>query len=224
MRLGHCLVDVLAGEVEVPRRMPALDDRQEAAVEPAAVGDRPVLAVRPRDLGDLPAEERAVEGGGGLDVGRDQVVPGQGADGVDQSRPDALLRLPDRDHGPLRIGEGRHAPCVEDVEGRRQDVGAELGSPGRARVDVRHGDVAVPVRRDALVLALAETGDAVALHLGHRVHGALADRDVVVAPTEERAIELLGAVDVVGLQVDPAEGSGCVARAFAHAATLPRAR
>ena len=44
-------VDVLDGEVEVPRRMAALDVGRMAAVEPAVVGDRPVLALGAGDLG-----------------------------------------------------------------------------------------------------------------------------------------------------------------------------
>ena len=49
----------------------------------------------------------------------------------------------------LRVREGRHAPGVEDVEGLRQQGGAELGGAGGAGVGGLDGDVAVPVRRHA---------------------------------------------------------------------------
>ena len=52
----------------------------------------------------------------------------------------------------LRVREGRHAPGVEDVEGLRQQRGAELGGAGGAGVGVLDGDVAVPVRRHVLAL------------------------------------------------------------------------
>ena len=218
-------VAVLHGEVEVPRRMPVRRRRHDAAVQPAAIGDRPVRAIRARGLLDRPSEQLAIEGGRGLDVGRDQVVPAQRPGRVDEAGADVGARLPDHEDRALRVLDDRHAPGVEDVEHLAHDRSAELLRACRGAVGVLHGDVAVPVRGLHAGRHRRDGGDVVAVDLGHRVVVAVADRDVLVGPAQQVGIEGLRRFDVVGVQVHPGEGPGRVAGAFAHAGeTRRRAR
>jgi hypothetical protein len=132
------------------------------------------------------------------------------------TRPAPMLFLgcqSDQDRA-LGIGEGGHPPGIEDVEGLGQQARAELGGARRARVDVLDGDVAVPVRGNALVLALPEPGDVVPVHLRHGVDGVVADGDVRIGPAQEVAVEALGASRSSvcrsdQLKVPPVDGS-CV--------------
>lgn len=128
-----------------------------------------------------------------------------------------LLRLPDHDLGPFRVGDHGHATGVQDVvriggrptsrPGRRHDrlcvVGPDVGVPGRLRrrafgdrTDGRH--VAAPDAADVV-------GDA-----------RLRRHDVLDLPTEKRPVEAGRGVGVGLTAVGPAGDTGDVAVSLGH--------
>jgi hypothetical protein len=115
-----------------------------------------------------------------------------------------FYRLPDHEYSPLRIlkhGEESHRG---DGSLAHKNLASELlGFLGR-RLDVLDRDVDGPHRRvldgrlhDPAHRALARLDDGVCAALGHRI--------VFGVPVEEADIELLGALGVVGVQLDMTE-------------------
>ena len=152
-------------------------------------------------------EHRLVERQRRIRFVRDQFVPDDRTRLVDQGRADVLVGLPQPHDCSGRVGDERHPAGVADVEGRHHYLAARGTHVGDRRVDVVHRDVRVPRRRHPVRGARwhrRDSGHGFSVQRRHRVHAPVArGLLVVVAPPEQRGIELLAGRLISGLQVDP---------------------
>ena len=138
---------------------------------------------------------------------RDQFIPGHRPRFVGQRRADVLIGLPQPDHRARRIGHEGHRARIAHGHGRHQNLSARRADLLHRRVDVVHRDVRVPHRRHALGRARRhrrDRRDGFPIQQRHRIRAALRHRLVVIAPAQQRRVELLARGLVGGLQVDPA--------------------
>ena len=178
------------------------------------------------DRHGLPAEDLGVERGRGRDVGRHHLFPRQRAVLVHERRADVVLRpATGTIMAPVGSAITAHAARVHHVERRHHHRAARAGNLRGGRVDVGDGHVRVPVRRDTGHRQRRDRGDLLAVLRRHRIDGVVAfgvvaGRPVVVLPTEQCAVERLGADRVGGLEIDPAGSAGRVLGAFGHGVLL----
>ena len=156
-----------------------------------------------------PTEHRGVELLRGVEVGRHELVPAQGARLVHDPRARVGAGLPDPEHRAGGVGEDAHPADVEHVHRLHEHHAAvvldELGDPvGAVDVDVGrpHGRARVHERRDAADGPAAEHGDAVAARLG---------RTLVDVPAEQGGVEGDRPVDVGAADVHPGRDTVLVA-------------
>jgi AcrR family transcriptional regulator len=89
--------------------------RHHPAVRTVGTPDHRVPATALGDRVDPPAKQRLVERARGLDVARQQVIPGHGPRFIDDLGADELGRLPRDHHCPLRVRDRRHPTCREHI-------------------------------------------------------------------------------------------------------------
>jgi hypothetical protein len=212
---------VLEAGRDAGRGLAAADVGIDAALERVAVaGHAPHR--RPRgaevELGRLPAEHRAVERLGRLDVGRVEVAPVPRPGRVDELRADVRAGLPEREARALRVGARRHAARVEDVERLGEDAAAGVAHPAHGVVGAVHGDVRAPHRLGRRVRRLrADPGDVEPVQAGGEVvPGRLGRHLVLRAPAQQLVVEARGR-DGVGLgRDDEAGNAGWISVALEH--------
>ena len=218
-------------EVEVPARVGAVGERAHDADDVAGHGllglaadvagqppQRHLLLGRAERLG-LPAEDRPVERGGALRVGRGQHAHRPCARLVDELRALARAGFPGAEDRTGRVGEHGGAAGRRHVEGGLDDGPARLRGQrggGLGVLDADVGDPAGPgVRR--LRRQRREAGDVAAAQARERRTGRRVLSVGDELPAEERAVEAGGGLEV-GLEGhDPAGDAGGVGVALAHA-------
>jgi hypothetical protein len=162
---GARAVGVRDGEVDPPVRRqvrgPLLAGHRHHAADPALrlgvalTRQMPagVLAALERHGRGAPAEDLAVEALGAVRVARQQLVPAHRARLVDEARSDVLPGLPDAERRTRAVGEHRHPPRVEDVEGLGEHPAAGVRHLRGGRVGVVDRDVGGPHDRPGAHLA-----------------------------------------------------------------------